>query len=216
LSTLGLLLTLNACLSGLIQVRLLLSYISQKQSECMKLPQRLSDTEKLPRDVQECHKLCLFIQDSTSETIRHSLRNPALLLLAYSCCRLPVLESWAASTNTILLIAGIPTIIAVTLALQLRFSSNKVRSLIIAWLESKEMPDWKSAPTPSDSENDTARQRTSAAIKTCRAQILALNQGAFSNIWQDPILGTVFFLATALGSSQGFNPITFLLNFIPG
>ncbi len=216
LSTLGLLLTLNACLSGLIQVRLLLSYISQKQSECIKLPQRLSDTETLPRDVQECHKLCLFIQDSTSETIRHSLRNPALLLLAYSCCRLPVLESWAASTNTILLIAGIPTIIAVTLALQLRFSSNKVRSLIIAWLESKEMPDWKSAPTPSDSENDTARQRTSAAIKTCRAQILALNQGAFSNIWQDPILGTVFFLATALGSSQGFNPITFLLNFIPG
>jgi|GEM_PF-4440254 len=215
ISTLGLLLTLNACLSGLIQVRLLLSYISQKQTECMSLPQRPPATQNMQRYTQVCYEVCLFVQESTSKTIRHSLRNPALLLLAYSCCRLPVLESWAASTNTILLIAGIPTIIAVTLALQLRFSSNKVRSLIIAWLNASEFSNDNSGPKASATSKAAAADNRTA-IKICRDQIIALNQGAFSNIWQDPILGTVFFLATALGSSQGFNPITFLLGFIPG
>jgi len=103
----------------------------------------------------------------------------------------------------------------VTLALQLRFSSNKVRSLIIAWLNASEFSNDNSGPKASATSKAAAADNRTA-IKICRDQIIALNQGAFSNIWQDPILGTVFFLATALGSSQGFNPITFLLGFIPG
>ena len=214
--TLGLLLTLHSCISGLIQVRLLLVLINSMNKRLDEIPNPLTvgSPHEQAAACRRCFEACNFIQHSTQLVIRHSLRDPAALLLGYAACRLPLLESWAASANSILLIAGIPTAIALLLALQLRFSSNRFRQRTLQSLNLADLPPV--APPANDPDDRALPDWVRRAIQDSRSRIAALSQGAFSNIWQDPILGTAFFLATALGSSQSFNPITFLLGFIPG
>ncbi|MFN9051201.1 MAG: hypothetical protein ACK5YC_24030, partial [Planctomyces sp.] len=65
-------------------------------------------------------------------------------------------------------------------------------------------------PHPFAAKQQPADEKLTQTVSTCREMIQAFNAGAFSNIWTDPILGTVFFLATALGSSQSFNPFSYL------
>jgi hypothetical protein len=213
LSSLGLLLTLNTCLSGLIQVRLLLAFIKcmQQRLEHPTDPDQgksqvntgntgeTSQGTRPPVAAVQVRDACDFIQYATGDTTRHSLRDPALLLLAFSVCRLPVLESWVASANTMLLLAGIPTGIAIFLALKLRFASNAFRQSTLRYLHSI------TSQAPDDLQ----------AISKRADEIGAMNGGAFSNLVSDPILGTVLVVATALGSSQSFNPITFLFGFVP-
>jgi hypothetical protein len=104
-----------------------------------------------------------------------------------------------ASANTMLLLAGIPTGIAIFLALKLRFASNAFRQSTLRYLHSL------TSQAPDDLQ----------AISKRADEIGAMNGGAFSNLVSDPILGTVLVVATALGSSQSFNPITFLFGFVP-
>jgi hypothetical protein len=153
---------------------------------------------------QRLFEACQFIQQSTTFAINHSLKTPALLFMLYALCRLPIFESWATSANTILLVAGLPAGCAVALALMLRSSSNLFRHRCLALL------DEIGHPQQNTNGDNAAGQSITRFARECRDSIQALSNGAFSNLWTDPILGTVFFIATAIGSSQSFNPFSYL------
>lgn len=205
--TLGLLLAINASITGLIQVGLLRNLIAKMTNKLNSdLEERSAPGGRTKHRSRAVHfvEACQFIQQSTSFAINHSLKTPALLFVLYALCRLPIFESWAASSNTILLVAGLPAACAVALAFMLRSSSSLFRSRCLTAL------DQMVQPHPFAARQQPADEKLTQTVSTCREMIQAFNAGAFSNIWTDPILGTVFFLATALGSSQSFNPFSYL------
>ena len=215
LGVFGLLLTLLVSLTGLIQVCLLLSLVGglEKRWRGYIEAQTLTDLP-FPRPIAaRAFSACDFLQQSSSSTIRNALQNPALLLLAYALCRFPLIESWTVDSNSVILIAGIPTLLAVGTAMFLRVECNRFRDMIIRTLEREEFPVEQAVRTELQSIAD---RDTEESLKSARTRIAAMTQGAFGSIWRDPILGSFLFLATAISSSQKLDPLRLITVFLFG
>ena len=123
-------------------------------------------------------------------------------------------ETWQLNSETVLLVAGIPVVLGLISSFLIRAECRKMRDMT-----SRMLLDWTvdpnvvflSKPQSEKTEDAAEIEKIKNLAKETKVKIEQMNQGAFVSLWNDPVVGSILAIATAMASGPGKGVLDFLL-----
>ena len=172
---------------------------------------KIKDPFDQVKAVQDLYWACDFLQAGSYWLVRNALWHPSLVLLLFAISRMPMFETWQVNSETILLVAGIPVVLGLISSFLVRAECRKMRDM-----SGRILLDWTVDPTivyasnpPTQTEIEIEHIKT--VSKDTKGKIELMNQGAFVSLWNDPVVGSILAIATAMASGPGKGVLDFLL-----
>jgi hypothetical protein len=187
--------------------------------------------------IEDLYWVCDFTQSGSGWLLKHALWYPSLILLLFAFSRLPILETWQVNSETIILVAGFPIMAGLISAIFLRGECKRLREMACGILS-----DWSVNPEVAyeapyqrtEGNPESAGETTSESAESpervvvlqhpslddlrkladsIRGRIERMTGGAFVSLWNDPVVGSLLAIVTAMASGPGKGIVDSLLKF---
>ncbi|MDX1925454.1 MAG: hypothetical protein SFV81_02985 [Pirellulaceae bacterium] len=223
LGTLSLLLCLKMSVTAWYQF-----FVFRRFARCIRETWKLVHDGKIEQKLDQANAVkdlywaCDFLQAGSYWLVRNALWHPSLVLLLFAISRMPMFETWQVNSETVLLVAGIPVVLGLISSFLVRAECRRMRDM-----SGRILLDWTVDPTIVYAANSPAAISYAAwnrdeAIndelvkikefsKDTKGKIESMNQGAFVSLWNDPVVGSILAIATAMASGPGKGVLDFLL-----
>lgn len=223
LGTLSLLLCLKMSVTAWYQF-----FVFRRFARCIRETWKLVHDGKIEQRfdqanaVKDLYWACDFLQAGSYWLVRNALWHPSLVLLLFAISRMPMFETWQVNSETVLLVAGIPVVLGLISSFLVRAECRRMRDM-----SGRILLDWTVDPTivyaanspgaiayaawNRDEEINDEVVKIKDLSKDTKAKIELMNQGAFVSLWNDPVVGSILAIATAMASGPGKGVLDFLL-----
>ncbi len=163
------------------------------------------------REIENAKDLLERLENVTFQSAR-GLWIPSAIILVFACARLPIWDGWPMNTALLSFIL-LPLAVTIIVALLLRRETLRLRELVLGKLDELKfdllVPERGSSASAA-SDNDEDPLASSQLIQEASDKILGLRRGAFSDLWHDPVLGSVLLFITTSITGPGQELFRFL------